>query len=172
MTIYVCSLSRLESMVAHTSARSVVSLTTGKTPLPDLARIEPANRLILTFNDIVEPTEGLILPSAEHVSALIDFARRWDRAAPLLIHCWAGISRSTAGAFITACVQFPDHDEVRIAQALRRSSPFATPNPRMVALADEQLGRQGRMVRAIAAIGRGRDAMEGVPFCLKLDEAL
>jgi predicted protein tyrosine phosphatase len=34
----------------------------------------------------------------------------------------------------------------------------------MVAIADELLGRDGRMVDAVAAIGRGADAFEGVVF--------
>ncbi|HRD14749.1 MAG TPA: hypothetical protein PLI79_23150 [Mycobacterium sp.] len=45
----------------------------------------------------------------------------------------------------------------------------ATPNPRIVAIADGMLGRDGRMVRAIHAIGRGEDAYEGTPFALSID---
>ena len=62
----------------------------------------------------------------------------------------------------------PGRDEAQLAQTLRRLSPSATPNPRLVAIANALLGRQGRMVSAIAAIGRGADAFEGTPFCLPL----
>ena len=64
----------------------------------------------------------------------------WDRAAPLLIHCFAGVSRSTAAAFIAACALSPRRDEGEIARALRAASPTATPNARLVALADATLG--------------------------------
>jgi hypothetical protein len=47
-------------------------------------------------------------------------------------------------------------------------SPTATPNRRLVALADRRLGREGRMAAAIAAIGRGADCFEGAPFALEL----
>jgi predicted protein tyrosine phosphatase len=66
-------------------------------------------------------------------------------------------------AFIGLCAIAPDRDEGEIAwdPAL---SPTAFPNPLMVALADGILGRNGRMSAAVAAIGRGVDAFESVPF--------
>jgi len=86
--------------------------------------------------------------------------------APLLIHCYAGISRSTAGAYIIASALNPTLDESELARTVRSLSPSATPNIRLVALADEILDRQGRMVSAIRAIGRGADAFEGEVFSL------
>ena len=86
----------------------------------------------------------------------------------MLIHCYAGVSRSTAAAYIAACRLSPHRDEHEVARALRAASPTATPNLRFVALADERLGRGGRMVAAVAAIGRGRECLEGVPFTLEL----
>jgi predicted protein tyrosine phosphatase len=60
---------------------------------------------------------------------------------------------------------------MEIARELRRVSPTATPNRRMVALADERLERNGRMSAAIAAIGRGTDCYEGAPFALEFADA-
>jgi predicted protein tyrosine phosphatase len=94
--------------------------------------------------------------------------RGWDRTAPLVVHCWAGISRSTAAAFVSVCALRPDRDERDIAWMLRRASPTATPNSRIVSFADVLLGRNGRMVAAVEAIGRGEIAAEGVPFRLDL----
>ncbi|MGL4728137.1 MAG: protein tyrosine phosphatase, partial [Bosea sp. (in: a-proteobacteria)] len=79
-----------------------------------------------------------------------------------------GVSRSTAAAYITACLLNPHRDEAEAARALRAASPSATPNARLVAIADEMLGRQGRMVAGIASIGRGADCFEGTPFRLEL----
>jgi predicted protein tyrosine phosphatase len=108
------------------------------------------------------------MPIEAHVQTLLDFVQQWDRMHPIVIHCWAGISRSTAAAFITACALFPHQDELRIARRLRQASASATPNPVLVSAADQILKRQGRMVSAIQSIGRGADAFEGTPFHLPL----
>jgi predicted protein tyrosine phosphatase len=70
---------------------------------------------------------------------------------------------------VTACALKPERSEDDIARALRQASPIATPNRRIVAVADEILGRRGRMVDAVERIGRGREAFEGVPFRLTLE---
>ena len=85
------------------------------------------------------------------------------------MHCFAGISRSTASAYASVCALNPHRDEASIAQALRLASPTATPNIRIVSLADRILGRDGRMVSAIENIGRGVMADEAMPFRLDLE---
>ena len=110
-----------------------------------------------------------MLADDDHVASLIDFVERWDQTRPMVVHCYAGISRSTAAAFIALCVARPERDEREIAQALRQRLAVATPNARLVAIADRLLGREGRMVAAIEEIGRGETAMENVPFMLDLE---
>lgn len=166
--IHVCPLSRLEETVTRTGAAHVLSVINLGTPVAVPASVARDNHLFVGFNDIVAPQEGLIHPAAEHVDAILGFARRWPREAPLVVHCFAGISRSTASAYIAACALSPERDEDEIARALRASSPIATPNALLVELADAALGRQGRMTAAIAAIGRGREAMENEPFEIRL----
>ena len=121
------------------------------------------------MDDITDHIEGYVAPAEEHVGDLLRFVRSWDRANPLVVHCYAGISRSTAGAYIAACALNPRRDEWAIARALRSASATATPNSRLVALADRVLGRDGRMVAAIDAIGRGEIAYEADPFRLDLE---
>ena len=82
-------------------------------------------------------------------------------------YTFTGISRSTAAAFTALCLYRPSADEEEIAWELREASPSATPNRLIVSLADDVLGRSGRMVRAIEQIGRGADAFEGTPFVLR-----
>ena len=115
------------------------------------------------------PLEGYSAPADEHVTELVKFLRGWDRRAPMVMHCYAGISRSTAGAYVAVCTLNPHRDEAAIAEELRRASPTASPNIRIVEIADRLLGRQGRMIRAIEAIGRGIEAYEGHPFRLELE---
>ena len=93
----------------------------------------------------------------------------WDRRAPLVIHCYAGVSRSTASAFATACALNPKRDEIEIARQIRAASPIASPNRLIVALADRALGREGRMLRALDKMGAASMMVEGVPFRVDLE---
>ena len=105
-------------------------------------------------------------PEEDHVRRILGFARGWDERAPLLVHCFAGISRSSATAFMLACERNPQTPEVEIAWRLRRAAPHASPNRRLVRLADDILGRQGRMADAVEAIGDNGQAVMGRPFDL------
>ncbi|MBV8511030.1 MAG: protein tyrosine phosphatase [Xanthobacteraceae bacterium] len=166
--IHVCSLARLHSTIVETGARHVVTLLGVEDEVVLPADVPVGNHLRLQVHDITDPMDGYVIPQIEHVERLLHFVQRWRRDAPMVIHCYAGISRSTAAAFIAACALAPERDEAAIADALRAASPSATPNPLFVAIADRMLGRDGRMVAAIARIGRGADAFEGTPFCLTL----
>lgn len=166
--IHVTSLARLHDTVTRTGARHVVTLINAATVVERPASILPDRHLFIGVSDITAPLEGHIMPGEEHVNRLLDFVQQWDRMHPMVIHCWAGISRSTAAAFITTCALAPHRDEMRIARIIREASPSATPNPALVAAADRILKRQGRMVAAIQSIGRGADAYEGHPFHLPL----
>ena len=167
--IHVCSLARLQETVELTGARHVVSLIGDEGRVARPPAIAPENHLWLRLHDISEPLDGYIAPAEEHVADLLKFVREWDRRAPLVVHCYMGISRSTATAFATVCALNPHRDEATIAQALRRASVTATPNARIVSLADRLLGREGRMIAAIETIGRGDLTAEAAPFRLDLE---
>jgi len=166
--IHVCSLSRLHQTVRQTGARHLVTLLKDVELVQRPGGITLENHLILGMDDITGPIDGYVAPAQEHVAQLIDFVGNWDRATPMVMHCYAGISRSTAAAYVAACALNPQRAELAIAQALRLASPSATPNLRIVALADRALGRGGRMTAAIEHIGRGVLAFEGDPFRLEL----
>ena len=167
--IHVCSLAKLEETVARSGAERVLSLLAAGTEVTRPASISRENHLHLVMHDIAVAQDGMTMPGEDHVHNLLDFARKWDRAKPMVVHCYAGISRSTASAYIIAAALAPKRDEMELAQTLRKLSPSATPNPRLIAVADTLLSRQGRMIEAIEAIGRGADAFEGTPFVLKID---
>jgi predicted protein tyrosine phosphatase len=113
--------------------------------------------------------EGYTTPSAIHVEQVLNFVRRWERTAPMVIHCYAGVSRSTASAFAAACMLNPHRDEMEIARRIRAASPIASPNRLIVSLADKALGRNGRMIRALEEIGPATMMVEGKPFLVELD---
>jgi predicted protein tyrosine phosphatase len=166
--LHVCSLALIGEIASKTGARSLVTLLSPGTRVDRPAGISPERHLYLAVSDIVAPIPGEALAEPSHLEDLIAFVSAWDRAEPMLIHCFAGVSRSTAAAYITACALGPGRDEFEIARALRAASPTATPNARLVAVADAVLGRNGRMNEAIAQIGRGEQCFEGTPFALEL----
>lgn len=168
--IHVCPLAHVDTTLRTSGARHVISLLapTDRTPvLPDVA---PHRHLLLSLSDITLATSGHVLAASTHVEELLRFVRGWDRRAPLLIHCFAGVSRSTAAAFIALCALDPARPEGLHAATLRAASPTATPNPRLVALADDALARAGRMTAAATAIGRGAECFEGGCFALEVPD--
>jgi predicted protein tyrosine phosphatase len=167
--IHVCSLARLHSTIAETGARHVVTLLGVDDEVVLPTEVPVGNHLRLQVHDIIDPMDGYVTPQIEHVERLLHFVQRWRRDAPMVIHCYAGISRSTAAAFATVCALNPSRDEQLVAQALRRASQTAYPNSRIVKIADHLLARDGRMVAAVAGIGRGTIAAEGEPFRLDLE---
>jgi predicted protein tyrosine phosphatase len=165
--IIVGPLSKVQPLVDEHGVRHVVTLLAPGTPHESPRGIESERHLRLYFHDIVQHMAGHVPPSAADAERMIAFFEAWNREAPMLIHCWAGISRSTAAAFTALCMLRPQADEEELALELRRASPSATPNRLIVSLADDVLGREGRMVKALERIGRGADAFEGVPFILR-----
>lgn len=167
MKLLVGPLDEVATLCAAHRPSHLVSWLSPPAEAPAIApAFAPANRLLLASHDVVELTEGFQAPCADDVGKLLAFARAWDRAHPMLVHCWAGVSRSTAAAFVVACA-LSERPERELAQALRRASPSATPNTLIVRHADDLLGRGGRMVQAVAEIGRGAECMLGAPFELQ-----
>lgn len=169
MAIIVCPLSQAPAIAAVRKPSHVVSLLDPYSAFPALGYADERH-FRLPIHDIETEAEGLDALDDKRMRALLGFISGWERGDPILIHCYAGISRSTATAFITACVHNPGVDEEEIALALRQASPTASPNRRFVALADAELGRGGRMQRAIDAIGRGGSWLEigeAEPFLLR-----
>src|SRR5487761_2400008 len=153
--IHVCSLAALSDTVKAVGASHVLTVMANVDQVERPVSVLPANHLKVQMDDITEQIDGFVAPSDSHIEQVLNFARGWDRSAPLVVHCSAGISRSTASAFAAVCALNPHRDEISIAQALRRASPTATPNIRIVSLAARLLGRQGRMIAAVESIGRG-----------------
>ncbi|HTK36468.1 MAG TPA: hypothetical protein VL358_14445 [Caulobacteraceae bacterium] len=166
MTLIVCPLSQVESVIAARAPSHLVTLLDPSYLIATPPGLAPERHLKLGVNDVVEQTEGRICADSPTIARLLAFGAGWDGAQPMLIHCWAGISRSTAAAFALACQRDPEAPELKIAEALRAASAVAHPNRRIVALADALLDRGGRMVEAIEAIGPGESADENRAFDL------
>jgi predicted protein tyrosine phosphatase len=166
MTLIVCSLRDMPGVVRRRQASHLVTLIDPGTPVERPLGVPESRHLRLDVDDIDAPTAGYRAPDMDSVVQLLEFSRTWDASAPMVVHCFAGISRSTASAFAIACDRNPDIAEARIALALRQAASHAMPNRRIIALADDLLGRRGRMVEAIEAIGGHNFTPIGVPFDL------
>ena len=118
--VYVCALSKVAQTVHESNAGSLITLLTAGSVIERPDMIAPERHLVLSLSDIDAPREGHITPARAHVDRLLDFFDAWDRAAPLVIHCYAGVSRSPAAAYIALCALAPDRCETTLAQELRR----------------------------------------------------
>jgi predicted protein tyrosine phosphatase len=165
--IIVCPLHAASSLVVSRKASHAISLLSPETPFPQFNLLSDKRHLKLSLHDVTISAPGIEAPRANDAQRLVDFIEEWDVTAPMLIHCWAGISRSTASAFTAMCMK-RDEPEDQLAWELREASASATPNLLLISHVDNILGRNGRMVEAIKAIGRGADAFEGKPFEIKV----
>lgn len=172
MKIIVSSLAMAPALIRDERPSHVVSLLSPQEiHLADYGHA-PERHLRIAVHDLRaahEDTERDTPPAREHIDSLLAFASGWTSEAPILVHCWAGISRSTAAAFTIACARNPEVDEAEIALALRAASQTAWPNPRLVAFADAALGRNGRMVAALELMGDPIDFENWRPFHLPAD---
>ncbi len=167
--LHVCSLAALPDTVKSTGASHVLTVMANVEQVQRPVSVLAANHLKVSMDDITEVMDGFLAPSEEHIEKVLAFVRGWDRNAPMVVHCYAGISRSTASAFMAACALNPPRDETSIARQIRAASAIAQPNRLIVSLADKVLGREGRMLRALDEMGPGSMTVEGRPFRVDLD---
>lgn len=164
--ILVAPLSAVEQAIRRYRPSHMVTLLSPEHMIETPEGVQPEFHLRLGVNDVAEAMFSDAPPAEHHIEKLIRFGRGWNAEAPMLVHCWAGVSRSTAAAFILLCDRFGDGSEMDIAKALRMRIPHAFPNPLMIRLADRALERKGCMIRAVEAIGRGVIVAEGE--CIEL----
>jgi len=158
--IYISSWRTMEARAVELGVTHILSLL-GIEGEPDTPHgIDPARHLHIEVDDVPAPFAGNIAPTKEHVRKILDFSRNWNRNGPMIVHCYAGVSRSTAAALVILC-QYNPGCEMDAALALRRAAPHAKPNRKIIAIADRLMGLEGRLEEAVDAIGPG--SYEGGP---------
>ncbi|WP_457092944.1 tyrosine phosphatase family protein [Microvirga sp. P5_D2] len=151
----ICGISELpdqrERAVTH-----VLSILDPDHPDPEaFGAYDRHHRTILRFHDIINPREGMLLPRPDHVEAVLSFGddvakgRDGRTEGHLLVHCHMGVSRSTAAMLALMAQANPDEDEDHLFERLAEIRSQAWPNSLMIAFADEQLSRNGRLVEAL-----------------------
>lgn len=166
-SLYVCPLKRVEKVVAETKAQHLVSILDAKDIPSTPASISPQCHFKIATDVQLPPNLAqTTLDSLNPIQSLLAFARSWPRTAPIVVHCMAGLSRSTAAAFAILCALNDSTDEIVIAQELRARAAFADPDSLITALADKTLKRNGRMQRAIENLNDALPVETGTPFSI------
>lgn len=168
-SIAITSIRQMDETRAMTGATRLISVVNAHLMPATPEGIAPCDHLRLPISDArAERGEGRHV-TEPLIARLIEFVRAWPRDAPLLIHCFSGLNRSPAAAYIALAVLNPDVPESLIAYRLRAASETAAPNPTMIGVADVLLGRNGNLKSAIDMIGPGAPAAEGRPFSIISD---
>ena len=162
--VTICGIEELEGHCAG-GVTHVLSILDPGWPEPDsLSRFDINRRLRLRFHDVIESHPGWIAPERWDVELLLAFSRDLTMAnkVHLLVHCHAGVSRSTAAATLVMAQTCPDRPAAEVLQEVVRLRPRAWPNLRILELGDEILGRGGEIVEAARA--HYRRALEREPW--------
>ena len=148
----------IEELAGHceTGVSHVLSILDPDWPVPDsFGTFGEHAKLELRFHDVIEPRDaGVIAPSPEHVAQLLTFGRglmtKPIKDAHLLVHCHAGVSRSTASLALILAQASPGVGGSPILEEVLRIRPQAWPNLRIIEIGDAQLGRGGGLIAAAA----------------------
>ncbi len=165
-TFAICPLRLIEETIAASGATRLISVVNPHLMPPTPTRIDPALHLRLPITDAMPERGEGPHPARHHIERLMEFTLAWPRDAPILIHCFSGLNRSPAAAYIMLAALNPNVPETLIAYRLRAASETASPNRIMVGIADLVLQRHGFLSSAIELIGPGQPAAEGPSFLL------
>ena len=152
----ICGIPELDEHCAA-GVTHVLSILDPDTPDPPaFAAFAPHRRLALRFHDVIEPLPARLPPARADVERLLAFGHELSGTpeSHLLIHCHAGVSRSTASAALILAQARPDRSARDTLDAVAQLRPRAWPNLRMLEFGDDLLGRNGEIVAAVAAIYR------------------
>ena len=162
--IGVCGVDDMPAIVARLRARRLISLLPARDQPPTPPGVERQDHLRVLMDDVCVRTPGYTAPSLAHVVKIVRFLRASSTDDPLVIHCHAGVSRSTATALVALAVDAPGR-EAEAAALLRKAAPFAMPNELLVQIADIALERKGALLAALESIGDPR-SLDFAPFYL------
>jgi predicted protein tyrosine phosphatase len=164
----VAPLSSLSDALSEHEPSHLISLLSPEHMIETPAGFPADRHLRLGINDVADPTASADPPARAHVDQLLEFSRGWDARRPMVIHCWAGISRSMASAFTILCDRLGPDREIEIARTMRARAPHAQPNRLIITHADAALNRNGRMIAALNSMGPPLLVEEGVTTAFPL----
>lgn len=153
----------IDELAGHHEARvtHVLSILDPQWPVPEaFGTFGEHEKLELRFNDVIEEQPGAVAPGPEHIEQLLAFGVSLDQEprteAHLLVHCHAGVSRSSASMALLIAQAMPDRSGEAIFADILQIRPQIWPNLRIVEIGDRALGRNGDLIAAAQGIYRLR----------------
>ena len=146
----ICGLDELAGF-AGAGVSHVLSILDPDWPAPAaLGAYGPHHHVVRRFHDVADAAPDVDAPAVADVDAILAWSDVLgaDAAAHALVHCHAGVSRSTAAAVILLTRHNPGR-EAEAFEAVARLRPRSWPNRRLLAIADRRLGRDGALVAAL-----------------------
>jgi predicted protein tyrosine phosphatase len=151
----------LDELAVHREARvsHVLSILDPEWPVPEVfGSFSEHEKLELRFHDVIDANPGTVMPSPIHVQQLLAFGCALDREplidAHLLVHCHAGVSRSSASMALLIAQAMPDSSGDAIFSEILQIRPQIWPNLRIVEMGDRALGRNGSLIAAAHRVYR------------------
>jgi predicted protein tyrosine phosphatase len=156
--LYIASHTRAKELLDPSSSSKnpvfthVISINDPGNSPPTTLESHPGKQLVLYFDDLSSLVfrEDFNPPSLDDLEKIITFGRSIAKEDAVLIHCTAGISRSSAAAVAVLASKLEPSPVAaeRVFRHVQQVKPTIYPNARMVEFADNLLGYQGALVYA------------------------
>jgi predicted protein tyrosine phosphatase len=112
----------------------------------NIKAVAPGAKLLFSFfEDTIDPSHP-DAPSLRDVKRVLAFTSKLPKKAKVLVHCRAGVSRSTAIAYAILCQHNPAGSEMENLLHVQSLRDLVMPNRLIVQLADKILKRNGTML--------------------------
>ena len=145
--IHVCSLDQVRELDVSTYD-GIITIEDTTIREPFRVQTDEPKQLILRFDDINEPMDDYVIPQMSHIKRALEFADKFEDGS-LLIHCHAGISRSSATALAVIAKRLGSGKEEAAVNTLEHINPNCRPNKSIVEMADELLERDGKLYKEV-----------------------
>lgn len=160
--IIIAPLDRVDFVMDRHRPSAVISVLDRIEEAPALAGLSHERHLKLPYSMLeAQLSTPASAKERDLLQSMVDFAGALPWDAPLLIHCRLGISRSPAAALIVQCALSPARPETQFAEELREISPHVDPNMGMIAVGDDLLSREGRLIDAVCMMEPARSCFVG-----------
>ena len=147
-SIQICSLETVQK-IELSSYSGVITIENSTIENPFRVENGTPEQLILKFDDISSTMDDYIKPQKFHIKKALSFANKVDDGT-LLIHCHAGISRSSAIALAIITESFGAGRESDAVEFLAKINPNARPNKSLILMTDEMLGREMALFKTVS----------------------
>lgn len=148
MTIALTSYWGLEAALREFNPDKLVSLMDPPCDVSTPSCLELSNHLRLAMHDIALPIPFATRPERVHIERLLEFGRGWTPPERVIVHCAAGVSRSSAAIILLLTQKNPGR-EIEVVTHVRDRAHHIVPNRRIIALGDAALHCEGRLIDAV-----------------------